>query len=623
MSTVACDFETYYKKKDYSVADLGNWRYTHDERFDPYLISVCDEDGDHWAGEPKDFNWESLRGADLLAHNMSFDGAVLDRMIEMGQAPAWLLENKRQCTANMTSFLASTRSLASSVKLLEGRNLSKQAREDMNGKQWREITPAQRATMIQYAAGDAIESQGLYKKYGHRWPQFERDLSSLTMLQCKRGVAINTELLEEYRQILMVVIFNLEQSLPWVARGKKVTSPIAIAEECRAHGIPAPPVKSHFDDGEELYEAWENEYGPRFPWCYAAGKWRSLNKLLSALDTMKERLRPDGTIDFSLLYFGAHTGRWSGGGSGLNFQNFKKVPLFLKNKTLANPPSGLNFKQFKEWVENCTDYALDIRRLLIPRAGKKFILADLSQIEPRVLAWLCGNTEMLRLMAGGMSPYEAFARTSMGWKGGDLKKESPEQYQLSKIQVLGLGYGCADEKFITIAAGYDVYLKAEESKKIVLDFRMSNPLITGMWNMLGEQFIKSVGTDFVMELPSGRSMTYRNVRREIRSKKDREGKMAKRFVYTCDVGEKRVETYGGKLTENLVQAVARDVFGGHCLRLEKNIGEVIFTVHDEAITEVDLSISPKDVEAQMAINPSWCLDLPTAAEAIEAACYKK
>jgi DNA polymerase len=290
---------------------------------------------------------------------------------------------------------------------------------------------------------------------------------------------------------------------------------------------------------------------------------------------------------------------------------------------MVNPPPGLSFKQFAQWVENATDYAMDIRKLFIPRRGKKFIMADLAQIEPRVLAWLTGNVEMLNLMAGGMSPYEAFARTSMGWTGGDLKKEDAEKYQLSKIQVLGLGYGCGWDKFITIAAGYMVYLDEEQSRQIVDAFRTSNPLITGMWKNLDDAFKGSVGSDFVFGLPSGRNMNYRDVRREVRSKKNKEGKYEKRFVYTCAVGTKRVESYGGKLTENLIQAVARDVFGAHLLRLDGNVGDVIFHVHDEAICEVDEDVTPQDVEHEMAQNPSWCDGLPTAAEAKEGYCYKK
>lgn len=621
MPTITLDYETYYKKKEYSVKDLGNWRYCHDDRFDPYLLSVWDG-SEGWVGDPKNFNWDSLNGSTLIAHNAGFERAVTGRLVELGQAPASVLDQEWHCTANMTSYLCGERALANAVKVLEKRNLDKGVRDEMNGRNWAQAVEAGLADKLaQYALDDSKEAHALWTKYSHLWPQNERDLSELTMRQCSRGVQINVELLEQYRVILQEVIFNLERSLPWTERGAKPTSPKAIAEQCRIVGIPAPPVKTHDEEG---FIVWEATYGPKYSWVYAAGQWRSLGKLLSSLDTIKERLRPDNTIDFSLLYFGGHTGRWSGGGSGLNFQNFRKVPIYIKDMRLVIPPDGLSAKESKDWVAANTDYQLDIRKLLIPRPGKKFILSDLSQIEPRVLAWLTGNQVMLDLLASGMSIYEAFARVSMSWRGGVLKKENPEMYNLAKIQVLGLGYGCGWEKFITIAAGYGVNLVEAESRQIVTTFREQNTPITDLWNKLDNAFRRSVNSDFVMELPSGRAMTYRNVLRTSRLKKDREtGKFKPTLVYTAEIGSDRCELYGGLLTENLVQAASRDVFGEHVLNLENNLGDCIWTVHDEAIMEVDPDVTTKDVEALMSVTPEWIPGLPVTAEAQEAPHYMK
>jgi DNA polymerase family A len=621
METVMLDYETFYHKKDYSIRGLGNWAYTHDPRFDAYMLSAYDGD-EGWVGEPKDFNWEAVKGKLLLAHNASFDNSVTRRLVELGTAPAWLVDAPWQCTANLSSYTASVRSLADAVKVLEHRKLDKGMRDAMNGKTWAQAKQEGiDKKLAQYALDDSVEGYNLWKKYSPLWPQFERDLSSLTLKQCARGVAINVELLDQYRKILREVIFNLERNLPWTERGARPTSPIAIAEECRKAGIPAPPLKK---DDEEGFDVWEITYGPQFPWVFAAGQWRSLGKLLSALDTIKERLRPDNTIDFSLLYFGAHTGRWSGGGSGLNLQNLRKVPLFIKNMCLVAPPGNLTGEAFKQWVKDNTDFQLDVRRIFIPRPGKKFILCDLSQIEPRVLAWLVGNTNLLNLLKGGMSIYEAFARGSMHWMGGVLKKEDADKYQLAKIQVLGLGYQCGWEKFIVIAAGYGVVLDEMRSRDLVTNFREENPRIVGLWDKLDNSFRRSINDSFELELPSGRSLTYRNVQREVRMKKNRTtGKFESKFVHTALVGMKRVELYGGKLAENLVQATARDIFGQHLLDLEANVGDVIWHVHDEAITEVDLDVTCADVEHTMSQCPEWIPGLPVGAEAKEAMFYTK
>lgn len=636
MSSIALDYETFYKTGNdgYTIKDLGNWRYCHDDRFDAFLLSVHDGENS-WVGHPKDFNWDAIQPTDLLlAHNASFDSEVTRRLAELNLAPA--LPNQWQCTANLTSFLAQTRALAPALWVLDRIQMSKETRDMMNGKTWNDLLVAGKAEeAAKYCQRDTIETWGIHNRNKDKWPAFEQRLSALTLKQCARGVAINVPLLDEYRAVLQEVIFNLIASFPWTSRGAKPTSPIAIAEECRACGIPCPPLKK---DDEEGFDVWEATYGPRFPWVYGAGQVRKLKKLLASLETIKERLRPDDTIDFSLLYFGAHTGRWSGGGSGFNLQNLRKVPLFLKEKHMVTPPDGLNQKQFKEWVAACTDYALDIRRLLVARPGKKFILADLSQIEPRVLAWLTGNTQLLEMLQSGMSIYEAFARVAMGWTGGKLKDEDPDKYQLAKIQVLGLGFGCGWEKFITIAAGYDVFLNDEQSKSIVADFRANNLKISGrgpsqdesradepvgIWKALDNAFRASVGGDYQIELPSGRQLIYRDVRRAVRMKKNSEGKMEKRFVWTAMVGEDRDEFYGGLLTENLVQATARDVFGEHLLTLEEQLGDVIWTVHDEAIVEVDQGVSPKEAERLMSITPEWIEGCPVTAEAKESPHYTK
>lgn len=637
MNIIALDYETFYsknKKNPYTISDLGNWRYVHDERFDAFLLSVHDGENS-WCGHPKNFNWDAIQPQDLLlAHNASFDSAVTRRLTELGQAP--VISNAWQCTANMTSYLAQTRALAPALWTLDRIAMSKEVRDYLDGKHWDDVVKdGKEAESAGYCQNDTIHCWGLYNKYKANWPDFEQRLSSLTMKQCARGVAINVELLDKYISVLREVIFNLIQSFPWTSKGAKPTSPIAIAEECRSSGIPCPPLKK---DDEEGYDVWEKTYGPRFPWVYGACQVRSLNKLLSSLETIKERLRPDDTIDFSLLYFGAHTGRWSGGGSGLNLQNLKKVPLFIKDMHKISPPEGLSYKQMKQWMSEVPDFVLDIRRLFMARPGKKFILADLSQIEPRVLAWLTGNTQLLAMLKGGMSIYEAFARVSMGWTGGKLKDEDPDKYQLSKIQVLGLGFGCGWEKFITIALGYDVCLNEEQSKNIVTEFRQNNLKISGrgpsydgsredepvgIWRVLDDAFKQSVGGDYQIELPSGRQLTYRDVRRAVKMKKNSEGKLEKRFVHTAEIGGDRFELYGGLLTENLVQATARDVFGAHLLTLEDQIGDVIWTVHDEAITEVDLDVTPKDVEGVMAVTPDWLEGCPVAAEAKESQFYTK
>jgi hypothetical protein len=660
---ISLDTETFYSKKEgYSVTEMGARKYCADPRFDCYLLSVSDGT-ESWSGEPKNFNWDSLQGATLLSHNQQFDSTVISEMAKRGLAPAiqhagWL------CTASMSAFLCNRRSLKDAAKFLLGVDLSKETRDEANGKHWADIVAEGKAEeMLAYARSDALYCHQLFARYGHLWPERERALSELTIRQARRGIQVNVELLKHYIGTAQQMIIETEATLPWIKDGRAPTSSIGISLRCREVGIPCPPVKSHFDDGEARFEAWENAYIKFHPWIANVSAWRSINKFLASLQTVLERTDENGIFYAGLKYFGAHTGRWSGEG-GLNLQNLRKEPLYRDDRGLMITDEA-RLKQIRASKElpGYVTAVLDIRKLLIPRPGKKMIVSDLSQIEPRVLAWVVQDTEMLDRMAAGKSPYQAFAEMNLNWDGGDLKeliaagrKDLSQLYSLSKANVLGLGYGCGWEKFITVAsvmAGLDITVNDPEfvqavsddgqpcfdsdgkpillsgrghtSKKIVKNFRDGNPKITGLWKSLDTDFKNSVGGDFTVELPSGRCLRYGEVRRECRTVKDEDtGKLRKEWKTTANIGGRRFPLYGGLLTENLIQAISRDVFGEHLLALENTSGiQTLFSSHDEAIVETESSISAKEVEQIMSKTPDWIPGLPVAAEAKEVGHYVK
>lgn len=598
---VAVDFETYYDKDDCTVRTLGPDMYTRHPKFDAYMVSVCDGE-DTWVGHPTEFNWEALAGRVLLSHNSYFDETVYRSLVRAGKVPevqfaAW------HCTANMTAYLSNRRDLKGAIKFFYGVEIGKDMRDWMAGKTWADAVAAGKAgDMTEYARRDAIWCWKLFNDFGAQWPERERRLSALTIAGGRHGVAIDTELLHKYWLDTQQELINIQASLPWTERGMKPGSPKALAEQCRIVGIPCPPTKTDDEDG---YLEWEDTYKSKYAWVANVSFQRSVNKVLTTLETIRARLRPDGTIESPLKYAGAHTLRWSGT-DGINFQNFRRVPLV------------------------CNGTPIDIRRLIIPRPGKKFIIADLSQIEPRVLAWLCGNTELLDLLRGGMDIYEAFARVSMGWTGGNLKKEDPDQRQMCKVQVLQLGYGSGWEKFMSIAANdYGVNLTPEQAQAVVEHFRKSNPKITNLWKTLDTAFKRSVtDKEFRMELPSGRELVYRNVARAVRVKTDPEtGEIIKNVAVSAEVtkGGRAVRgfLYGGLLTENITQAVARDAFAESVLALADQGHIIPFTVHDEVIIEADLSASADDVVRTMSRTPAWLEGCPIAAEGHEADYYKK
>ena len=580
MRTYAIDFETFYDKA-YSVKTLGPVAYVNDPLFDAYLVSIAGDDGLTWVGNPKDAPWDRIAGAVWLSHNRGFDAAVFLRLVALRTAPD-VGPSEWHCTADMCAYLQFPRALADACKELFGVALNKDVRARAAGKHYQDELSLD-SEMEDYALDDAKYCLRLWVEYGHLWPEHERRLSNLTTLWGYAGIHVDGERLGRDIAALTRQRWDAEQKLPWTKDSDTVVLSVKhLAACCRDAGIPPPPSLAMTDDD---CEAWLEKYGEQYPWVGAMRDWRRTNMLLTKYEAIKARTNPAGRMAYSLKYCGApHTGRWSGD-AGVNMQNLPRGELF-----------------------GCT-----LRNVFIPAPGHKFVVADFSQIEPRVLAWLADDSKLLAEMAAHPDFYEAQARAMGLWSGDDPLKSNKELRHMVKGLNLGLGYGMGWKKFAAMTG-----METAEAKRLVDLYQSKNKPVLRMWDeleRLARVASKREDRTLKLDLPSGRQITYYN----LRSQKGLTAEVVR--------GGRRTYIWGGLMTENMVQAAARELFAAALLRVnEIKDCRVVWHVHDEIICEVradQAEAKQAEIEAAMIARPGWAKDLPLAVESSVEEAYTK
>ena len=351
-------------------------------------------------------------------------------------------------------------------------------------------------------------------------------------------------------------------------------------------------------------------------------------------EAMERSVCSDGRVHGMLMFCGANrTSRWSG--KIVQIQNLPKN--YIPDLELARDLVKQGRFEDIELLYDSTPNVLSelIRTAFIPKPGCRFVVADFSAIEARVLAWLSGEQWRLDVFTSHGKIYEASASSMFHVPMEEITKGSPLR-QKGKLAELGLGFGGAAGALISMGA-LDMGLTEEELPPLVAAWRKANPHITQFWWDVDAAAIKAVtekqktkvgkiifeyksGILFIT-LPSGRRLSYVKPRMAV----NRFGRDSLTYEGISENKKwSRIETYGPKLVENIVQGTARDLLAEAMLRVEKKGYPIVMHCHDEIIAEVPEGIGSVDEMCEiMAIQPKWAEGLPLRADGYSCSFYQK
>ena len=349
-------------------------------------------------------------------------------------------------------------------------------------------------------------------------------------------------------------------------------------------------------------------------------------------DAMKNVKGKDNRARGLIQFYGANrTGRYSG--RLIQVQNLRRNNL--KDLELARAlVRSREYKTLEMLFESPSDVLSQlIRTAFIPKEDTKFIVSDFSAIEARVLAWLAGEDWVLKAFENGEDIY---CQTASRMFGVPVEKHGINGHlrQKGKIATLACGYQGALGA-LRAMGGIDMGLSEDELQSIVNSWREANPNIVNLWwdiDAIVKRVVKTrvrekyknlvvsyeKGILFI-ELPSTRRLAYPKARIGV----NRFG--GESIVYEgMVVGNKwdKIESYGGKFVENIVQAIARDILAESMKRLENKGFNIVMHIHDEVVIENNSS-SIEEVNKIMSVVPTWADGLILDADGFECEFYKK
>jgi DNA polymerase len=597
MKIITIDFETAYGG-DLGFAKQTTEEYIRDPRFEVIGAAVQVNDGEPvwFSGTHQkmlDFlNKYDWKNSLALAHNAPFDGAILNW--QYGITPKGWLD-----TLSMGRALHGTQVGGSLAVLAQHYGIGvkgEQVKQYINYFR-KTFTKEELADYGNYCKNDVKLTWDLFGHMSVGFPKIELRLIDLTVrmftepvLQLDKEMLDMHLTLEKARKAELLAAFDKDTLM----------SNPQFANLLVSFGVTPPMKKSPatgkqtfaFSKTDEEFKALLEHPDTRVQAVVAA----RLGTKSTIEETRTERfigIASRGPMPVPLRYYAAHTGRW-GGDDKINLQNLQRTSP-LKNAIRA--PYG--------------DVIID---------------SDSSQIEARTLAWLAGQDDLVEAFDRGEDVYKIMASAIYGKAISAITKD--ERF-VGKTTILGAGYGMGAAKFRAQLKTFGVEVPEDEAKRIIDTYRTTYPKITALWKaaanvlpaIISEQttsfgrggILKVDGSDGIL-LPNGLRLKYPNLRQKV---DEESGKVE--LVYDTKKGKAVIPNriYGGKVIENVCQALARIVIGEQMLMIAKKY-RVVMTVHDAVACiapEAEAETAKEYVELCMRIRPSWAPELPLNCEA--------
>lgn len=643
MDTLAIDIETY---SDVSLPDCGVHRYAASEQFEILLFaySLNDEPTkiiDLASGEKMPDEIMKLLTDDSViktAYNAAFERNCINRYFGLSLKPeGW------RCTLVQASMLSLPLSLEGvgealnldKKKMSEGKELIRFfcmpcKPSKSNGGRTRNLPsdePEKWELFKTYCIRDVdVEKQIRNKLSKFPIPDREQELYCMDQRINDRGIMVDPELITHavacdllYKETATKKAYEISglenpnsvaQLKGWLARkGIEINSLAKAAVE-------------------ELVENTDGDVAEMMKLRLALSK-TSVKKY----EAMERSVCPDGRVHGLLQFYGANrTGRWAG-----RLVQIHNLPQnHMEDLELARSIVKEGRYDLVELLYDSIPDVLSelIRTAFVAKQGCRFIVSDFSAIEARVMGYLAGEGWVMEEFRGAGKIYEQTASKMFHIPIEDITKGSPYRAR-GKVASLACQYGGAEGALISMGALN--FVEEEELKGLVQSWRTANPHIVNYWYEIDgavkaavkERKMTKVGMVTVyyqsgmlkIALPSGRVLSYVRPRMTV-------NRFGSESVSYEGVGTNRkwtrIESYGAKFCENIVQATARDVLAEAMLRLEKKGFDIVCHIHDEVVLEVpEGTSSVEEVNEIMAVCPDWCEGLPLKAAGFESSFYKK